>query len=98
MHRIFKKYRRYFPIPFGIRESFCEIAARRKRVNANYVKESRVGILGVGVGVRHLVIKEVLSRTVYHPTPQPCYRGIIPLRIISNNNIFIHFIAKFRGK
>ena len=33
MHRIFKKHRRYFPIPLGIRESFCEIAAWRKRVN-----------------------------------------------------------------
>ena len=33
MHRIFKKLRRYFPIPLGIRESFREIAARRKRDN-----------------------------------------------------------------
>ena len=32
MHRIFKKHRRYFPIPLGIRESFRETAARRKRV------------------------------------------------------------------
>ena len=30
--RIFKKLRRYFPDPLGIRESFCEIAARHKRV------------------------------------------------------------------
>ena len=32
MHRIFKKHRHYFPISLGIRESFREIAARRKRV------------------------------------------------------------------
>ena len=32
-HRIFKKLWRYFPDPLGIRESFREIAAWRKRVN-----------------------------------------------------------------
>ena len=31
-HRIFRKFRRYFPDPLSIRESFCEIAAPRKRV------------------------------------------------------------------
>ena len=30
-----KKHRCYFPIPLGIRESFREIAARRKRVKDN---------------------------------------------------------------
>ena len=35
MHRIFKKkLRRYFPDPLGIRESFREMLARCKRVNA----------------------------------------------------------------
>ena len=37
MDRIFKKLRHYFPIPLGIRESFREIAARRKRVNLDLV-------------------------------------------------------------
>ena len=38
MHRIFKKLRRYFPDPLGIRESFREIAAWRKRVNGKLFK------------------------------------------------------------
>ena len=38
MHRSFIKHWRYFPIPFGIRESFHEIAAWRKMVKGGNLK------------------------------------------------------------
>ena len=42
MHRIFKKLWRYFPDSLGIRESFREIAARRKRFKChNETEEER---------------------------------------------------------
>ena len=54
---------------------------------------------------RHIL----MSRWLYsHPAPhalcspplmsQVHHRGIMPLRVTSNNNIFIHLCAKFRGK
>ena len=46
MHRIFKKLRRYFPDPLGIRESFPEIATRHNRVTFDLVSMTFVTYCG----------------------------------------------------
>ena len=53
MHRIFKKLRHYFPDPLSIRESFREIAARRKRVKK--LRLLALAVKGCGATPSHVV-------------------------------------------
>ena len=59
MHRIFKKLRRYFPIPLGIRESFREIVARRKRISPFSATRSTIRHLKKGNFFSHLAKKNL---------------------------------------
>ena len=64
MHQIFKKHRHYFPIPLSIRESFREIAARRKRVKLSWAaKQLSAMVIGANSKVLYPSLLCLRSRT-----------------------------------